>query len=83
MTANTFQILQQNPRSFEYEPSVIEIMNQIDQMFKLLEKSSQEVLLRNPDIYNGSTYSQRQRRGFIKIGLNTSLRRSVRISDSE
>ena len=65
MTANSFQILQQDPRSFEYEPSVIKIMNQIDEMFRLLEKGSQEGLLKSPDIPQGLTYSYRQRRGLI------------------
>ena len=65
LTANSFQILQQDPQSFEYEPSVIKIMNQIDQMFKLLEKTSQQGLLGGPDIHYGTAYSHRQRRGFI------------------
>ena len=42
MAAKSVQGLQNDPNSFEYEAGVARIMNQMDQLFKLLEKTSQE-----------------------------------------
>ena len=42
MAAKSVQGLQNDPSSFEYEAGVAKIMNQMDQLFKLLEKTSQE-----------------------------------------
>ena len=63
ITANSVQILQEDTDSFEYEPTVVKIMNQIDQMFKLLEKSSHEGIL------YGSLDERSQRSGFYLFGF--------------
>lgn len=41
MIAKSVKVLPRNPNSLDQDPSVIEIMDQIDQMFQLLEKSSE------------------------------------------
>ena len=41
MIAKSVKVLPRTPDSIENDPSVIEIMDQIDQMFQLLEKSSE------------------------------------------
>ena len=42
MIAKSVKVMQRTPNSLDNDPSVIEIMDQIDQMFQLLEKSSEE-----------------------------------------
>ena len=42
MIAKSVKVMQRTPNSLDYDPSVIEIMEQIDQMFQLLEKNSEE-----------------------------------------
>ena len=42
MAAKSVQGLQNDPNSFEYEAGVARIMNQMDELFKLLEKTSQK-----------------------------------------
>ena len=42
MMAKSTKVVQGNQKSLNNDPSVIEIMNQIDQMFQLLENSSEE-----------------------------------------
>ena len=41
--------MQRTPNSLDYDHSVIEIMDQIDQMFQLLEKNSEENLGYEPN----------------------------------
>ena len=42
MIAKSVKVLPRTQNALDNDPSVIEIMNQIDQMFELLEKSSEE-----------------------------------------
>ena len=47
--AKSVKVLPRNPNSLDLDPSVIDIMDQIDQMFQLLEKSSVENFGYEPD----------------------------------
>ena len=40
--AKSVKVMQRTPNSSDNDPAVIEIMDQIDQMFQLLENSSEE-----------------------------------------
>ena len=54
MIAKSVKVLPRNPNSLDQDPSVIEIMDQIDQMFQLLEKSSEENFRFEPNDDQGS-----------------------------
>ena len=44
MIAKSVKVMPRTPNTLDQDPSVIEIMDQIDQMFQLLEKNSEEKL---------------------------------------
>ena len=56
MIAKSVKVLPRNPNSLDQDPSVIEIMDQIDQMFQLLEKSSEENFRFEPNDDQGSRW---------------------------